>query len=228
MNNGGVEAVLTCLVEEHAVQNLTGCWAETKAHIGETQRGERTWNLSFYALDCFEGCDAVFTKIFIAGSDGEGECIKDEVTVGEAVTLCCDFCNAMGDFHLPFDITSLTTFVNQQTNHCSTKISGQGEDAIKAAAGLFAIFQVGGVQNAATTGVQKTCFHHLGFGGVENQRHTSLAGETGCNLVHVDCAVVTDIVNAHVKNVGALSNLLSCHLEAGVPVFAQHCFTECF
>ena len=84
----------------------------------------------------------------------------------------------MSDFHLPFDITSLASFVNQQTNHCSTKISGQGEHAVKAATGLFAIFQVGGVENAATTGVEKACFHHFGFGRVENQWHTGLAGET--------------------------------------------------
>ncbi|CAB4634768.1 unannotated protein [freshwater metagenome] len=84
----------------------------------------------------------------------------------------------MGDFHLPFDITSLASFVNQQTNNCSTKISGQGEDTIKATAGFFTIFQVGGVENAATTGVQKSCFHDFRFGGVENQRHAGLASET--------------------------------------------------
>ncbi|CAB4634752.1 unannotated protein [freshwater metagenome] len=33
MNNGGVETVLTCFVEEHTVQYLTSCRAKSKAHI---------------------------------------------------------------------------------------------------------------------------------------------------------------------------------------------------
>ncbi|CAB4617737.1 unannotated protein [freshwater metagenome] len=201
MHDGGVESEFTCFMQEHTVENLACSGAEAKAHIGQTKCCVGARNFGLDALDCFKRCDAVFTQIFVTGSDGECECVKDEIAVREAVALCRNLCEAMCHFHLPFNITGLAALINQKTNDCSSVIASQGEDAIKTASWLFAIFQVGRVQDAATTGVSKTSLHHLWFGGVKNKWHACLACELGSDDVHVDSAIATHIVNTDVENV---------------------------
>ena len=185
----------------HAVQHLASGGAETKAHVRQTEGGVRTRNLSLNAANGIESGHAVFTQVFVAGANGEGECVENEVAVRQAVALGGDLGDAMSNAHLPLNVASLSFFVDEQTNNCGAVIARESEHAVESATRLFAIFQVCRVQDAATTGMQKACFHYLWFGGVEHQRHACLRCESRCNFVHVDNTVVTHVVNTNVKHV---------------------------
>ena len=136
--------------------------------------------------------------------------------------------NAVSNFHLPFEITCLAAFVDQKTNNSCAVIACQGKDPVEATAWLFTVFEVCRVENAAATGVQQTGFHDFRFGGVENKGNTCLARKARCDVIHIDSAVVAHVVDAHVEHVRTFANLFGCHLDARIPVFAQHCIAESF
>ena len=64
--------------------------------------------------------------------------------------------------------------------------------------------------------------HHIGFGGVQHERRACLRREATCECVHVNRTVASDIVDAHVEDVGALADLVASHTNARIPVARQH------
>ena len=169
MDNGRIESHLACFGEKHTVENLTRCRGKPERDIRQTEHGEGAGNLLFDAADRLQSRHAVLAKIFVTGADREGERVEDEIAGRQAVALGGDLVQAVGDFHLPFDIACLATFVDQQTNDSGTVVASQREDAIESAPDRLAIFEVGGVENATTASVNQSRFHHSGFGGVEHQ-----------------------------------------------------------
>ena len=130
-------------MQEHTVQHLACCRAETKADIGETKCGVRARNFGFDSLDGFQSCDAVFAQVFVAGANWEGQGIKDEVACVKPVSLSGNVVKSVCNFHLPFHIACLATFVNEQANNSCAIVARKREHAVKATAWLFTIFKVG-------------------------------------------------------------------------------------
>ncbi len=130
--------------------------------------------------------------------------------------------------HLPFHVTCLTAFIDEQADDRGTKIPGKRKDSIKARTRSFAILKVRRVQDGTSAHMNETRFHDFWLCGVEHQRNAGLGCKARCNLVHVNCAVATDVVHAHVEYVGPFANLVCSHLHAAVPVFAQHRISKSF
>ena len=133
----------------------------------------------------------------------------------------------MCHFHFPLNIACLTTFVNEQANNRASVVAGKAKDAVESAAWRFTVFKVGRVQYAATTAVNKACFHYLGLGAVEYQWNAHLRTKPAGNGVHIDGAVAADVVDTDVNNVCAFANLFGAHFGAAVPVACQHEVTKC-
>ena len=56
----------------------------------------------------------------------------------------------MRDAQLPFDISSLALFVDEETDDCGAIFGSQLHDAIEAASFSFAVLEVGGVEDRTT------------------------------------------------------------------------------
>ena len=130
-------------MQEHTVQHLACCRAETKADIGETKCGVCARNFSFDALDGFQSGNAVFTQVLVTGTNREGQGIKDEVACVKPVALGGNVVKSMCNFHLPLNIACLATFVNEQANNGCAIVARKREHSVKATAWLFTIFKVG-------------------------------------------------------------------------------------
>ena len=226
MHDGGVEAALACLLQHHAVQHLAGCRAQSERDVREAHGGVGARDLLLYALDGLERVQAVATHVDGAGAEREGERVEDQVAGGQPVLLYCDLRQPVCDLHLPLHVTGLAAFVDEKTDDRRAVVTRKTEHAVEACARSFAVLEVGGVQDAAPAGELQARLHHLGLGGVENQRHTGLRGEPRCDLVHVERAVTPHVVHAHVEHVRPLADLVGGHLQARVPVGAQHGLAE--
>ncbi|CAB4585318.1 unannotated protein [freshwater metagenome] len=132
----------------------------------------------------------------------------------------------MRNTQLPFDVASLPLFVDEEANDCGAVFGGQLHDAIESASFRFAIFEVGGVEDRTTTQPSKTCFHDLGFGGIENEGNAGLRRKQFCKFIHVVGAISADIVDADIEYVCAFANLVLRHLHTCVEISIEQSFTE--
>ena len=206
---------------------MAGGRVDAEAHVGKAHHRECTRDFLFDAANRLDTFDAVATQIGATRGERERERVENQIGSRQPITLGRDLVQAMGDLHLPLHITGLATFVDQQTNNSSAIVAGKRKDAIHASTGLFAVFEVGTVQDAATTYQLQRCFQHLWFGGIQHEGNAGLTGEATCNFGHVGDAVTADIVDTNIQHVGAFANLFGSHLGAGIPIGGQHCIAEC-
>jgi len=151
VHDGRVEPDLHALVQEHAVQHLPRSGVDAEAHVRKPHHRERTRDLCLDTPNRFDALDAVAAQVGVAGGEREGEGVEDEVARREAIALGGDLVQAVGDLHLPLHIAGLATFVDQETNDGGAIIARQGEHAVHAVAGFFAVFEVCAVQDATAT-----------------------------------------------------------------------------
>ena len=227
MHDGSIKARFDAGIKKHTVQHLAGGRVDAEAHVGQAHHRECTGDFLFDAANCLDAFNAVATQISATRGEWKRERVKNQIGSRQPITLGGDLVQAMGDLHLPFHIAGLAAFIDQQTNDSSAIVTGKRKDAIHASTGLFAVFEVGAVQDAATTHQLQRCFKHLWFGGVQHEGHTGLAGKATCNFGHVGDTITTDIVDTNVQHVGAFANLFGSHLGAGIPIGGQHCIAEC-
>ncbi|CAB4609555.1 unannotated protein [freshwater metagenome] len=124
----------------------------------------------------------------------------------------------MRNTQLPFDVASLAFFIDEEANDCGAVLSRQLHDAVETTSFGFTIFEIGGIKNCAPAEPRKSCFHNLGFGGVENERNTGLRSKQFREFVHVVRAVTADVVDADIENVSAFAYLVFRHLHTGVEI----------
>ena len=132
----------------------------------------------------------------------------------------------MRNSQLPFDVPSLSLFVNEEANDCGAVFGGQLHDAIESTPFRFAVFEVGRVEDRATTQPCKACFHDLWFGGIENEGNAGLRRKQFCKFIHVVGAISADIIDADIEYVCALADLVLRHLHTRVEISIEQSFTE--
>ena len=67
VHDGGVEARLDALVEEHAVQHVAGGGLEPEAHVRDAEDRGRARQLRLDALDRLDRLDGVAAEVLLAG-----------------------------------------------------------------------------------------------------------------------------------------------------------------
>jgi hypothetical protein len=132
----------------------------------------------------------------------------------------------MRDPHLPLDVAGLTLLVDEQADDRGAVLLGEVEHAVEPGARREAVLEVGRVEDGPAADPLEPGFHHLRLGGVEHERRVDPGGQPARDLVHVDRAVATDVVDAHVEDVRAFLHLVGGHLRGGVPVGGQHRLAE--
>ena len=221
-----VQSGLHRLVEEHAVQGVASGGVEPEADVGHSERGVRAGDLGLDAADRLDRVDGVLAQVVVARRQGERQRVEDQIARGQAVALRGDLVDAVGHLHLPLDVASLAALVDQQADDGRAVLASERHHSVETAVGQLAVFEVGGVEDRSAADVLQSGLQHGCLGRVEDERHARLRGEALGDLVHVDGAVSTDVVDAHVEHVGAFAHLLVRHLRAAVPVAGEHRVAE--
>ena len=79
MDDGGVEAGLHALVEEHRVEDVADGRLQTEAHVGHAEHGGHAGQLRLDAADGLHRLDGVPAEVLLACAEREGQGIKDQV-----------------------------------------------------------------------------------------------------------------------------------------------------
>jgi hypothetical protein len=222
MDDGRVEARLDALVEEHRVEHVAGGGGQAEAHVGDTERGVHAGQLGLDAPDRLDRVHGVAAQVLVAGRQGEGQGVEDEVARRQPVAGGGQVVDAVGDPQLPLDVAGLAILVDEQADDGGPVLAGQPAHPVEAAALALAVLEVGRVEHGPAAQVLQPGLDDLRLGRVEHQRHRDLRGVAAGQLVHVDRAVAAHVVDAHVEDVGTLALLVAGDAHARVPVALEH------
>ena len=140
----------------------------------------------------------------------------------DAVPVDRQVADAAGDLDLPVGGARLTLLVDAHADDRGAVLARERHHAVEPLARLFALFEVGRVEDGLAADVLETRFEHLRLGGVEHQREPGLGRDPAHDLGHVVGAAAADVVDADVEHVGAFLHLLLGELQGDVPVAGDH------
>ena len=222
VHDGRVEARLPALVEEHAVEHVTGRGLEAEADVRQSEDGPHVRDLALDAADPFDGLDAVLAALLDAGGERERVAVEEQVGGFDAVAVDGQVADAAGDLDLPVGGARLAVFVDAHAHDGGAVLARERHHAVEPLARLFALFEVGRVEDGLAADVLEARLEHLRLGGVEHQREARLGGDPAHDLGHVVGAAAADVVDADVEHVGAFLDLLLGELQGDVPVAGDH------
>ena len=226
VHDRGVEPGLAALVQEDAVQHVPGGGLQSERHVRQPEHGVRAGKLGLDAPDGLDRLHRVAAEVVVAGRERERERVEDQVGRFQAVALDGDVVDAARDPQLPVGRARLPFLVDGQADDGGAVFAREPEHPIHPLALVLALLEVGGVEQRLAAVVLQARLEHGGFRRVEHERQRRLGREPAGDLVHVDRAVATDVVDAHVEHVRAFLHLVARHLDAGVPVGFEHRVAE--
>ena len=125
VDDGGVEAVLDALVDEHRVEDVAGGRVEAEAHVGDAERGVDAGDL---LLDAAVIASMVAMASWRRSSSpvesGKVSVSKMRSVRLEAVGVGGEVDDALGDPHLPLDVAGLALLVDQQADDRGAVVAG--------------------------------------------------------------------------------------------------------
>ena len=226
MHDGGVEPRGHGLVQEHGVEHLPrgGVQAE-----GDVRQAERRLDVRVQGLqlpDRLDRLDAVPAGLLLAGGDGEGEGVDEDVAHRHAPVPGQVADEAVGHAHLPLGRARLALLVDRQGHDPGTVLHDERHDAVDPGVRPVAVLVVDRVDDGPAAEHLQTCLEHRGLGRVEDDRERRGRREAPRQLLHVGHAVAADVVDAEVEQVGAVADLVARDLHAVVPPLLQHGLAE--
>ncbi len=195
-------------MEEDRVQDATGGGIEAERDIGDTEHGADARKLALDLPDGIQGGHAVFAQVVVAGGERKGEGVEDQVLGSQPVAVDRQVVDAMRDPQLPLQGAGLALLVDEEADDTGPMLLGQLEHPVEPGAGRLTVFEVGAVEQTATTQPLQPRFHHLGLGRVEDHRSCHVGGEGGGQPGHVGHPVPAHVVDTEVHQMGALLDLL--------------------
>ncbi len=213
-------------MEEHGVEDLAGGGVEAEGDVGDAE-GEVDAGVAAGDLaDGLDGLQAVAAGLLLAGGDGEGEGVDEDVLDLHAPVAGEVLDEAFGDADLPVAVAGLALLVDAQGDHARAVLGDERHDAPVAGGGAVAVLEVDGVDHAFAAEGLQAGLDHVRLGGVEHDRQGGGGGEAGGEDAHVLGAVAADVVDAQVEQVGAAAGLLAGDLDAAVVVPGEHGLAE--
>ena len=200
VDDGGVEATVDGLFEEDGVEHAAGVGVEAEGDVADAEDGLAVGQLEVDAPDGFEGFDAGGAVVFLAGGDGQGEGIEDEVLGAEAVFFCGEGVDAMGDGEFFIGGEGHAVFVDGEGDDGGAVAAGHGEDFGGA---LLAVFEVDGVDDGFAGDAFEGFLDDVGLGGVDEDGRGDAGGDLFEHAVHVGLFVFADDGAAEVEHLGA-------------------------
>ncbi len=177
VDDGGPEPGLECLVEEHRVEHMAGRHLQPERDIGDSEAGEGSRQLVIDSLDRLQRRHCIAPQRLIAGGEGKGEGVEDQVAGLQVVAADGEVVDSMSDPHLPLEVARLTVLIDEQADHGRSVLLRQAHDPVEAGSGAVTVLEIGGVENRATADPLQAGLHDVGFGGIEHERDADLGGE---------------------------------------------------
>ncbi len=205
-------------MQEDAVERVTEHGLQPEAHVGDTENCRDTRQLSLDSPDGLDGLDSVLPEILLAGAEGKGEAVEDQIRGVDPILPGGEVVDPATHTDLPVRSARLTFLVDGEADHARAVVPGEGKDLVEPRAGALTLLEVCGVEDALTTGMAQAGLHDLHLGGVEHQGERRLGREPAGHDVHVDRPVAADVVDADIEDVRPLLDLVAGHLNAGVDV----------
>ena len=125
MEDGGVEAGLLALVQEHRVEHVADGREGAEGDVGQAEHGADAGQLGLHQADALDGLDAVAVGLLLAGHEGQGEAVEEEVLGSEAVALDGEVADAAGDRQLALAGAGLALLVDGEADHAGAVLPGQ-------------------------------------------------------------------------------------------------------
>ena len=116
VDDGGVQARLHALVQEHRVEDVAGRRRQAERDVGHAEHGVGAGDLRLDAPDRLDGGQAVAPEVVVARRQREGEGVEDEVRGRQPVALGGDLVDAVGHLHLPLDVARLAPLVDEEAD----------------------------------------------------------------------------------------------------------------
>ena len=172
--------------------------------------------------DRLDRLDRVASGLLLPRRDGEGQSIHDDV-VDPHAPLAHEGVDEPGrDAHLVLGRAGLALLVDGEGDHGGTVLLDERHDAAVARLRAVAILEVHRVDHRPTADELHPGLKHRRFGRVDDEGQGGGAGEPRHDLAHVGDSVTADVVDADVKQVGALAHLASGDVDAVIPALLEH------
>ena len=132
VDDGGIEAGLHTLVEEHGVEHVAQRRLEPEADVRDAEDRRHAGQLRLDAADGLDGLHGVLAEVLLAGAEREREGVEDQVAGFEAVVVHRQVVDPLGHPHLPVGRAGLALLVDGEADDGGPVFPGQGEDPVAA------------------------------------------------------------------------------------------------
>ena len=205
-------------MQEDAVQHRARRGLQAEADVREPKQDLALRERLGDAADALERLEAKAPVLVVAGGDGEGERVEEEVVLVQAPLAREEVVDARGDLDLAVGglrHAGLHVLVDGQRHACRAVALQQRADLVEA---LLAVLEVDAVHDAAAARALERGLDHVGLRAVHHERRVDVLHVAARHLGHVLDAVTAHEVDAHVEQVAAVAHLLLGHAHQAVPV----------
>ena len=227
VHDGGVEARLAALVQEHAVEHVADRRLQPEADVRQAEDGRRAGQLGLRAADRLDGLDAVAAEVFRPRAEREREHVEDQVGGLDAVALDGEVVDA------PADLRASSRRCGpgpprrwrgrSPRRRTRPPATSRGRSACPASSPSSRLAELRmALPPECWSPASSTC------GSVESNTRGSAAWVA--KRLAISCMSTApsrpDVVDAHVEHVRAFLHLVARHLHARVPVGLEHRVAE--
>ncbi len=203
------------VVEEHRVQHGARGRVQPEADVGQPEDDLDIGKFGADRGDALQRPLRQLAIVLVAGGDGEGQRIDQQVGLRQAVPVAGEIDQPAGDAQFVLDRLRHADFVDGQRDHRGAELLRQHQ-AIGGV--LLAVLEVDRVDDRLAAVQLQRGLDHRGFGAVDHQGRIHRGGEAAHHLSHFGGFVAADEGGADVERVGAFADLLAAHGDAAVPV----------
>src|SRR3954453_23252636 len=201
---------------------LAGGRVETERDVGDAERGLHRRIAAFELADALYGLETVAPRLLGAGGEGERQAVDEDVLNGHPPVADEVVDDPTGDPDLVLSRAGLALLVDAHHHDGSAVLANDVHLLDEVALRAVAVLVVHRVHDAAPAETLQAGLDDLPLGGVDHQRQRRSGCEPCCRLAHVESPIASDVVDAHVQHVRAVTNLVAGDLDTVVPSAFEH------
>ncbi len=226
MDDGCVEPGLYRLVEEHRVEGPAGRRVEAERDVGHTEHRAGTGDLGLDPPDRLKSLHGIASQVLPTGRQREGECVEQQVSVGQPVLLGGELLDPVGDLELVVGRPRLARLVDHEADDRRAVLASEAEDPVETRAFALPVLEVGAVEDRPPSQPLERGLHDLGLRRVDHHRRRHVRGERGGQPAHVFDTVPAHVVDTEVDEMGPLLQLALADRDALLDVAGQKSLPE--
>ena len=213
-------------MQEDGVQHDPDGRLEAEGDVGQTQRRADLGVGHAQLPDRLDRGDAVLPGLLLAGAEGEGEEVDEDVGLAHPPLTGEGVDEPVGDPQLPLGGAGLTLLVDGQRDDGGAVLLDDRHDPGEAALGAVTVLEVHAVDDGASAEALQARLDDGRLGRVQHDRQGAGGRQPGRGVAHVDRPVAPDVVHAQVDHVGPLAHGLPADVDDLLPVGLQQRVAE--